>query len=65
MENICSQRESIQQTIIPMGGEIKRFPNTQRAHNQQTTPAINVKGDALSGKETPKVTILKCEMQKQ
>ena len=36
--------------------------NTKRVHNQQTTP---VKGDSLSGKETPKVTILKCETQKQ
>ena len=39
--------------------------NTKRVHNQQTTPARNVKGDSLSGKETPKVTILKCETQKQ
>ena len=39
--------------------------NTKRVHNQQTTPARNVKGDSLSGKETPKVTVLKCKTQKQ
>ena len=38
---------------------------TKGIHNQQTTPASNVKGDSLSGKETPKVTVLKCETQKQ
>ena len=66
MENICSQRESIQQTIIQMEGRSRGSQiNTKRVHNQQTTPARNVKGDSLSGKETPKVTILKCETQKQ
>ena len=39
--------------------------NTKRVHNQQTTPARNVEGDSLSGKETPKVTVLKCKLQKQ